>query len=319
MALDNAQFIAELSITDPPGTDPLSQGDDQIRTIKRATFQSFPNIDKAVTLTADQMNLAAIKNEQNFFTGNLNSFLDRALRLVPSDADADTDILFQNDVSTQRWSLGREATNVSGDLQLIRYDVTAQVIDKPFKVDLGTGVIDFAHVPTIAGAPIWTAGEVKMLVAGASAPGTNWFSANGLNGTTDLRNRGFFMSDSFGPGTRAPFIDLTAQTDVTGSTAITEAQMPTHRHTLRDRGVTGSGIADGSSLTVCEGISGTRATSGITPFIDAGTAGNFVQDVGGGSGHTHTIPAIDVDLTNNTDAFQIMPYSYHFQVFQYVP
>ena len=73
MPLDNAQFISELSITDPPGTDPLNQGDDQIRTVKRATQQSFPNIDAPVTLTAAQLEQAAIKNEANTFT-QVNTF-----------------------------------------------------------------------------------------------------------------------------------------------------------------------------------------------------------------------------------------------------
>ena len=73
MALDNAQFISELSIVDPPGTDPLSEGDDQIRTAKRAVFQSFPFIDKQVDLTADQLNAAAITNEANTFT-DVNTF-----------------------------------------------------------------------------------------------------------------------------------------------------------------------------------------------------------------------------------------------------
>ena len=56
MSLDPANFISELSVADPPGTDPVSQGDDQIRTTKRATFNSFPNIDAAVGFTASEMN-----------------------------------------------------------------------------------------------------------------------------------------------------------------------------------------------------------------------------------------------------------------------
>ena len=68
MALDNAQFISELSITDPPGTDPLSEGDDQIRTTKRATFQSFPNVDAQVSLTAAQLNDAALKSQSQTIT-----------------------------------------------------------------------------------------------------------------------------------------------------------------------------------------------------------------------------------------------------------
>ena len=48
MALDNANYIDELSITDPAATDLISQGDDQIRTVKRAVKQSFPSVDIAV-------------------------------------------------------------------------------------------------------------------------------------------------------------------------------------------------------------------------------------------------------------------------------
>ena len=73
MALDNAQFMSELSITDPPGTDPLSEGDDQIRTSKRTQLQSFPNVDKAVTTTADELNDVAIKSVFNNFTAT-NTF-----------------------------------------------------------------------------------------------------------------------------------------------------------------------------------------------------------------------------------------------------
>ena len=73
MALDNAQFISQLSITDPPGTDAVAEGDDHIRTTKRATQQSFPNVDAAVPQTAAQMGQMAIKNEVNVFT-QTNSF-----------------------------------------------------------------------------------------------------------------------------------------------------------------------------------------------------------------------------------------------------
>jgi len=48
MALDSANYIDELSITDPTATDPVSEGDDQIRTVKRAVKQSFPSVDIAV-------------------------------------------------------------------------------------------------------------------------------------------------------------------------------------------------------------------------------------------------------------------------------
>ena len=68
MALDGANFISELSITDPPGTDPLSEGDDQIRTSKRTQFNSFEFVDKAVLKTADQLNDGAQRSEVNVFS-----------------------------------------------------------------------------------------------------------------------------------------------------------------------------------------------------------------------------------------------------------
>jgi hypothetical protein len=48
MALDPANYIDELSITDPTASDDVSEGDDQIRTVKRAVKQSFPSVDIAV-------------------------------------------------------------------------------------------------------------------------------------------------------------------------------------------------------------------------------------------------------------------------------
>ena len=69
MALDNAQFISELSITDPPGTDELSEGDDQIRTTKRATFQSFPFVDAQVDRTAAELNDVALKSAAQTISG----------------------------------------------------------------------------------------------------------------------------------------------------------------------------------------------------------------------------------------------------------
>ena len=128
MALDNANFIAELSITDPPGTDPLSQGDDQIRTIKRATQQSFPNIDAAVTLTAAQMNLAAIKNETNVFTVQ-QTIQDQNLIL---DAVADVAVSVEwRRSSLVRWQLAQLADASVQNLTLARFDAGGLFIDNP--------------------------------------------------------------------------------------------------------------------------------------------------------------------------------------------
>jgi len=111
MALDNADFISELSITDPPGTDPLNQGDDQIRTVKRATQQSFPNIDAPVPQTAAQMGQMAIKNEINTFTQEniFQSFTRfRGVLLAPDGSVGAPAYTFENEQSTGMFRFGAQ-------------------------------------------------------------------------------------------------------------------------------------------------------------------------------------------------------------------
>lgn len=56
MPLENAQYIAELNPAWPLGSDPVNTSDDHHRNTKRATQQSFPNIDAEVTATAADLN-----------------------------------------------------------------------------------------------------------------------------------------------------------------------------------------------------------------------------------------------------------------------
>lgn len=61
-----AKFISELNETLPRSADFIKEGDDHIRLIKDVLKNSFPNINKAVNLTADQMNnLASQANISN--------------------------------------------------------------------------------------------------------------------------------------------------------------------------------------------------------------------------------------------------------------
>lgn len=56
MALEVFSYISSLVPANPTSTDPVSQGDDQIRGIKTTLVNSFPNISSAVTATAAQLN-----------------------------------------------------------------------------------------------------------------------------------------------------------------------------------------------------------------------------------------------------------------------
>lgn len=52
----NVSYIADLNISNPPATDPLSQVDEHLRLIKTAVAQSFPNISGVVTATQSVLN-----------------------------------------------------------------------------------------------------------------------------------------------------------------------------------------------------------------------------------------------------------------------
>lgn len=313
MALDNAQFIAELSITDPPGSDPLSQGDDQIRTIKRATQQSFPNVDKAVTLTGDQMNAVAIKNEANVFTA-AQTIQDNEL-ILNAVADVGTSIEM-NRSGLARWTMSFSPDATGNEWVLARFDDLGAFIDRPMEADRVTGIVNFAHVPTVQGDPLWIPGEVKLLVQGATLPSNNWFLCNGTNGTVALQDRILGAQGTF-TGTRTPFLDV--QTDVgpsVGSTVLSSNQMPSHRHALRDL-QTGGGISDGTALSAANSVGSIRnVTANI--FTDSSLSGNLVENTGGGLGHLHSIPELECNPAGS-DAFQVMPFSYFFQAIQYVP
>ena len=59
MPLETGDFICDLVETNPPGTDPVSQGDDHLRLIKHVLVTQFPNLcGEAVTATAEDLNNA---------------------------------------------------------------------------------------------------------------------------------------------------------------------------------------------------------------------------------------------------------------------
>ena len=75
MPLESGNFIPDLDANNPLGSDPKSEGDDHLRLIKRSTQGSFPGfvgttaVPKSVSLTEDQINDAALKNEAQTITG----------------------------------------------------------------------------------------------------------------------------------------------------------------------------------------------------------------------------------------------------------
>lgn len=316
MSLDNANFIAELSITDPPGSDPLSQGDDQIRTIKRATFNSFPNIDAAVTFDAATLNLAAIKNQANVFTAAGQEFKD--MQTLKKSADAQiTGFNFEDEDGFTRWAMF-QSTGGNGDrFTFRRHDAAGVFLDNTWTADLTTNVVDFTVSPTIAGAPIWIAGEIRIFAATAS-PGTNWFICDGLNGTVDMTDRAMIGSGISVPGTALlpNLIGLTV-VDETDNHILTSGQMPAHDHGLLGGSVTGvSAPLLGANARGCLGH------GSMTPsyVFTTGFGDNLMQATGLNQGHRHDTPAFKVDVDLAAESRNaVRPFSRVVEYHQYVP
>ena len=130
-----------------------------------------------------------------------------------------------------------------------------------------------------------------------------WALCDGTNGTPDLRNR-FVM----GAGTTAVGATGGAVTDdittaaggghdhgaATGSTTLTEAQIPAHTHNVGYRGSNASTSGADQDF--------------ITEQGDARRDGNVAStSVGGSSGHTHTIAA-QADHTHTATVDTVPPY-----------
>lgn len=80
MALESGDYIADLDVANPvTATDPVTQGADHLRLLKRALRNSFPAFvgtqaaPKTVTLSEDQINDAALKSDSNTF-GEVQNF-----------------------------------------------------------------------------------------------------------------------------------------------------------------------------------------------------------------------------------------------------
>ena len=92
MGLEVANYIPELVPSNPAGSDPVSSGDDHIRNLKVAIKNSFSGFvgstatPKAVTLTEDQINDAALKAALNVFLANQT--LSNAVKLLGRNAAA---------------------------------------------------------------------------------------------------------------------------------------------------------------------------------------------------------------------------------------
>ncbi len=74
MAIDNAAYIADMNVNVPENADPIAEGAEQIQAVKRAVKNTFPNLNGAVTATADEINVAAT---QSNFIGEIKMYFGK--------------------------------------------------------------------------------------------------------------------------------------------------------------------------------------------------------------------------------------------------
>lgn len=73
MALESAQFISQLNVSNPLSTDTVSQADDHLRLIKSVLKNTFPNLSAPVTSTAEQLNNAIPSGFIGMWSGSIAS------------------------------------------------------------------------------------------------------------------------------------------------------------------------------------------------------------------------------------------------------
>ena len=117
MAVETANYISELVLTNPASSDDLSEGDDQLRLVKKVVQQSFPSISGAVTLTHTQINgldtrLTTVegayfrKNGSDTMTGSINMGNNPIISLANPSAnnDAANKLYVDNQITaTKQW------------------------------------------------------------------------------------------------------------------------------------------------------------------------------------------------------------------------
>lgn len=155
---------------------------------------------------------------------------------------------------------------------------------------------------TMGGSPLLTqallmpsmpTGAVIMWFGSLGSVPSGWQLCNGTNGTPDLRDR--FIIGAGG----AVALGVTGGSGTTGeaagntgSTALTQAQLPPHRHSLWGDTDSVTTATTGLGAGNAETVAGRTANVTQSFVTNAGEDGSpLVSETGGGEGHTHTLAA----------------------------
>ena len=212
MGVETATYISELSATNPLGTDPISQGDDQIRLVKSVLQSQFTSLGAAaVTTTAAELNLI------DGYTGTTAELNYNDITTLGTSENSKTLTQSAAGVVTIGGAAGDQVLNIAshdlvdGGLKLAGTLVTASAaeINKLDGLSASTTELDYTDVASL--------GTVEVSKAVTA-------SAAGLVNHADYQvSRPYFLDiaetvnaiGSIGGGTQD--IDLTAGNVVTGT------------------------------------------------------------------------------------------------------
>lgn len=272
MPLENPTYVADLVETNPVGaTDPRSEGDNHIRNIKKVLRSTFPGLIGRLWRKVSKSASGPLVQNDNY------SLIDASggVTLTPDPASA----LGNGWAVYVRASSGNvtinPAANINGaDTYVVPNGYTALV--------MSDGVEFFAILMTNNAQPATKPFEIgtKCIFLQTTAP-VGWTKLL----TTAYNDAALRMTTgTVGTGGSDIFTSVFGVGKVTGSTAISIAQMPSHGHTTNAKTL-------GGGATTGLGSGGWDPTPGAT--IDAN---------GGGQGHTHT-------MTGNIKYADVIPAS----------
>ena len=242
-----------------------------------ATTLTLPAVNGTVLTTAATLTVpqggtgATTLAANNVLLGNGTS----ALQTVAPGASGN--LLTSNGTTWQSSALsGGTGISISG-LTVTNTGVTSVAGGTGISVSASTGSVTISQTVIPAG--------TAMLFYQAAAP-TGWTQYTGVN---DRALRVVSGSGGGSGGTTAYSTYFNGSFSV-GSTAITEAQMPSHTHGVTDPGHSHTYPASGNSTT--GGIQGTGSGPAYTASTSSSGTGITINATGSSAGHDHTIPSL---------------------------
>lgn len=257
-SVDNGNYISDMIITIPDGTDFVSTIDDSVREVKKEIKQSFPNINKQTTITSDELN--NLKAKWVYTTNQWSASSSTIVNVSAADNNSAVEPRSYND--SRYAMLGKNLADIP--------DKNAAVTN--LFGSLAPSSPGMAILINTIGSTLYPVGTIY----------------TSLNGTNPRNIFGFGTWGEFAPG--RVIIGVGTGVDTRGDArffgsnytggeyahVLTEVEMPAHTHTFLlsgDRSNTGR--ADGGSTNSLDGSQTTNSTGGnyahniMQPYIGA--------------------------------------------------